>query len=51
MHDYNGFLKYTVIYYYLDIENCHHNDNCIEIYHNDLFLSELLQSPKYLLLI
>ena len=30
MHDCNGFLKYTVIYYYLDNENCHDNDNCID---------------------
>ena len=43
MHDYYGFLKYTVIYYYLSNENCHNNTNCIEIHHNNLFFLIIAQ--------
>jgi len=32
MHNCNGFLKCTVIYYHLNYENCHNNDNCLNAF-------------------
>jgi len=37
----NSFLKYTVIYYRLNNENCHNNDNCIDTYHDNLIIAQL----------
>ena len=33
MHDCNGFLKYTVIYYHHVNESCYDKDNFINTYH------------------
>ena len=38
MYDCIGFLKYTVIYYYLNNKKFHDYDNCIDIYHANLFM-------------
>ena len=39
----NGFLKYTVIYYYLDNENCHNDDECIDPYYDNHFIFIIAQ--------
>ena len=34
---------FPVIYYYLNDENCHDNDNYIDTYHNNLFILIIAQ--------
>ena len=45
MYDCSGFLKCTVIYYYLNNKNFNDYDNCIDIYHANLFI--LIITPLY----
>ena len=36
------------VYYYFNNENCHDNDNCIEIYHDNPFILIIIYLPPLL---
>jgi len=46
MHDCNGFLKYTAIYYYIDNENSHYNNNFINTSFNLNYRTALVFSTS-----